>query len=69
MYRLDHWNESLRGLNNPRRRELAVSLSLFDSVRDPLPSWLCLPEFRLGNGDEWEGPFAHSFETASEQDE
>ncbi|CAI8033940.1 hypothetical protein GBAR_LOCUS19132, partial [Geodia barretti] len=36
----------------------AVSLSLFDSVQDPLPSLLCLPEFRPV------GPFAHSFETA-----
>ena len=49
--------------------ESAVLFSLFDSVQDPLPSWLCPPEFRLGNGDEWEGPFAHSFETAAEQDE
>ncbi|CAI8008661.1 hypothetical protein GBAR_LOCUS5925, partial [Geodia barretti] len=42
----------------------AVSLSLFDSVQAPLPSWLCPPEFRLGNGV---GPFAHSFETAAER--
>jgi len=38
--------------------ERAVSSSLLDSRQDPLRSWLCPPEFRLGIGDEWEGPIA-----------
>ena len=49
--------------------ESAVLSSLLDNGQDPLRSWLCPPEFRLGIGDEWEGPFAPSFETTAEQDE
>ena len=43
--------------------------SLLDSGQDPLPSWLCPPQFRLGIGNKWEGPFAPSFETTAKQDE
>ena len=36
---------------------------------DPLfPRWLCPPQFELGVGDEWEGPFADIYETTAEQD-
>ena len=41
--------------------ESAVSRSLLDSVT-LLPGWLCPSEFKLGLGNEWEGPFALSFE-------
>ena len=49
--------------------ESAVLSSLLDNGQDPLRSWFCPPEFRLGIGDEWEDPFAPSFETTAEQDE
>ena len=40
------------------------------SLQEPFPGWLCLPQFKLGTGDDWEGPFAGiGFETTAEQDE
>jgi hypothetical protein len=40
------------------------------SLQEPLPSWLCLPQFKLGICNNWEGPFAGiGFEMTCEQDE
>ena len=57
-----------------RQAELAasgvISHSLLASLRDPFPGWLCPPQFKLGIGDDWEGPFAEiGFEMTVKQDD
>ena len=62
------------GMGSSRQAELAasgvISLGLLASLQDPFPDWLCPPQFKLGIGDDWEGPLAGiGFETTAEQDD
>ena len=61
-------------MESSRQAELAalgVILSrVLASLQDPFPSWVCPPQFKLGIGDNWEGPFTGiGFETTAEQDD
>ena len=60
-------------MESSRQAELValgvISPSLLASLQDSFPSWLCPLQFKLGIGDNWEGPYARiSFETTTEQD-
>ena len=48
--------------------ESAVSQSILDSVT-LLPGLLCPSEFKLGLSNEWEDPFAPSYEFTAEEDD
>ena len=57
-------------MESRRQAEVAasgvISPSLLVSLQDPFPSWLCPPQFKLGIGNDWEGPFAGiGFETTA----
>ena len=46
-----------------------ISPSIWATLRQPPPEWLCPPQFRLGVGDDFEGPFApEDFEITPESD-
>ena len=46
-----------------------ISPSILATLRQPPPEWLCPPQFRLGVGDDFEGPFApEDFEITPESD-
>ena len=44
-----------------------ISAWCFGKFARPFPGWLCLPQFKLGIGDDWEGHLL-GFETTAEQD-
>ena len=45
-----------------------ISPCVLARLQDPFPGWLCLPQFKLGIGNNWEGPFAGIvLETAAKQ--
>ena len=61
-------------MESSRQAELValglISPCVLARLQDPFPSWLCLPQFKLGIGNNWEGPFAGNvLETAAEQDD
>ena len=60
-------------MESSRQAELAalevISPCVLASLQDLFPRWLCLPQFKLGIGEDWEGPFAGiGFETTAEED-
>ena len=61
------------GMESSRQAEFAasgvISPSLLASLQDSFPGWYYPPQFKLGIGDDWEGPFAGiGFEMTAEQD-
>ncbi len=43
-----------------------ISPSLLAMLTEPPPGWLCPIQFKLGVGEEFEGPFAENFEHSEE---
>ena len=46
--------------------DTVISPSLWATLREPPPVWLCLIQFKLGVAEAFEGPFAESFEPSNE---
>ncbi len=42
--------------------------SLLAMLTEPPPGWLCPIQFKLGIGEEFEGPFAENFKHSEETD-